>query len=278
MLYFAVALSWAQLRAMPVLQQHCGILAVLCPTCFSSLMYYIGKAAKTGHFPESSFPQWSGKQVSLCSFCGPCMDLVLLSTSSPVPSFPGQQTTNLALAMETLEVQATTSLSPGGGDLICPCRKWERASAVWNKKALSTIMSQSSHGKDTLTNHTQRSCNSTCIGQFPQWNWAWQWGKKKRRKSAPWWALTESAEALGWVCLVWGAPRASWPGGQRGEPWLLQAPAAGPWGPVTMAIGPWTPNSCPGCLQEGSPPVPARVVYHGWAPGAAPEARLGAFP
>lgn len=182
MLYFAVALSWAQLRAMPVLQQHCGILAVLCPTCFSSLMYYIGKAAKTGHFPESGFPQWSGKQVSLCSFCGPCMDLVLLSTSSPVPSFPGQQTTNLALAMETLEVQATTSLSPGGGDLICPCRKWERASAVWNKKVLSTIMSQSSHGKDTLTNHTQRSCNSTCIGQFPQWNWAWQWGKKKKKK------------------------------------------------------------------------------------------------
>lgn len=78
-------------------------------------------------------------------------------------------------------------------------------------------------------------------------------GEKKRRKSAPWWALTESAEALGWVCLVWGAPRASWPGGQRGEPWLLQAPAAGLWGPVTMAIGPWTPTPVQSASKKAHP-------------------------
>lgn len=65
--------------------------------------------------------------------------------------------------------------------------------------------------------------------------------------------LQRALRLLGWVCLVRGAPRASGPGGQRGEPWLLQAPAAGRWGPETVATGPQTPTPTQGTSKKAQP-------------------------
>lgn len=109
-------------RVMSALQQHLGVLAVPCPTCFPSLICCSGKAAglaQTGHFLElfPSVKWYTGPCVSLSCVCAlvlfphacahlhviPCQILSLVST----PEMKLQQYRGLR------GVQATISLYLG---------------------------------------------------------------------------------------------------------------------------------------------------------------------